>query len=402
MKRIAAILFTAVLLASFSAAYAVSSEKVVGDFSDGLAWMKKSDLYGYIDAYGNWVIEPTCESATDFSEGYAYVKRNGQRQIIDTKGNTVLAINRYGFDPVKEGLILNYTDNGSANSSWVNYVAVNEKNAAPTPPADKKFTRANSFSDGLAFVQVGVPSKYSQQNEYYAFVDHDGTIQILLEDGWFQISGDLRLGSYVESDGFVDGYSILSGDVYNTAGTRLYGEASIIIDKTGNKCYVLQTGESEHTVYNCGNGIFCVARGKMVNYSYTVDYYYYIDAYGNELTKDHYSIWDEQSRSIIPERHMPEDNLILVGIDKKGAVSPCYMDITGNVVISSQGWEDARGFSEGLAAVCKDGKWGYINSSGEYVIDPQYDEARDFSCGVAIVDTNDEWYIIDAQGNVLY
>lgn len=50
-------------------------------------------------------------------------------------------------------------------------------------------------------------------------------------------------------------------------------------------------------------------------------------------------------------------------------------------------YDDARGFSpSGLAAVKKGDKWGYINKSGEVVIDFQYDRAYSFSEGKALVE----------------
>ena len=80
-------------------------------------------------------------------------------------------------------------------------------------------------------------------------------------------------------------------------------------------------------------------------------------------------------------------------------------------VIAPQ-YEDAQLFNEGLAAVKKDGKWGYINESGEVVIPFQYDVAGQFSEGHAIVGRllpkeEDDWYdrdrialnIIDKNGN---
>lgn len=54
-------------------------------------------------------------------------------------------------------------------------------------------------------------------------------------------------------------------------------------------------------------------------------------------------------------------------------------------VIAPQ-YDDARYFSEGLAPVKKNGKWGYINEAGEVVIDFQYDGAHSFSEGKALVE----------------
>ena len=64
-------------------------------------------------------------------------------------------------------------------------------------------------------------------------------------------------------------------------------------------------------------------------------------------------------------------------------------------------WEGARDFSEGLAAVKKDGKWGYINTDGEMVIDPIYDSANSFSEGLAAVQSKGRWGYINTKGETV-
>ncbi len=61
-------------------------------------------------------------------------------------------------------------------------------------------------------------------------------------------------------------------------------------------------------------------------------------------------------------------------------------------------YEDAGSFSEGLAAVKKDGKWGYIDETGEAVIDFRYDYAGRFSEGLAFVMRQDYGLIVDKTG----
>ncbi|MDJ0515966.1 MAG: WG repeat-containing protein [Trichodesmium sp. MO_231.B1] len=52
-------------------------------------------------------------------------------------------------------------------------------------------------------------------------------------------------------------------------------------------------------------------------------------------------------------------------------------------------------FSEGLAAVKKDGKWGYIDKTGKIVIPYQFDDAYGFQQGLAKVIVNEQEYLID-------
>lgn len=71
--------------------------------------------------------------------------------------------------------------------------------------------------------------------------------------------------------------------------------------------------------------------------------------------------------------------------NRKWVVEPIYTDITF--------------LSEGLIAVNKDGKCGYINLQGEVIIPLQFDSACDFCDGKATVELNDQEFEIDKNGN---
>jgi len=61
-------------------------------------------------------------------------------------------------------------------------------------------------------------------------------------------------------------------------------------------------------------------------------------------------------------------------------------------------YEESQFFSEGLAGVKKDGKWGYINAEGEEVIPCIYDSVYYFFEGRARVEKNGEYMWIDKAG----
>lgn len=63
-----------------------------------------------------------------------------------------------------------------------------------------------------------------------------------------------------------------------------------------------------------------------------------------------------------------------------------YIDQTGQIKINPQ-FAEAWNFTEnGLAAVKQEGKWGYIDETGKYVIEPQFDKVGDFNNdGLAVV-----------------
>lgn len=54
-------------------------------------------------------------------------------------------------------------------------------------------------------------------------------------------------------------------------------------------------------------------------------------------------------------------------------------------------------FSEGLAAVGQDGKWGYIDKTGNEVIPCVYDGTASFSEGLAWVRQDGKWGIISKE-----
>ena len=70
--------------------------------------------------------------------------------------------------------------------------------------------------------------------------------------------------------------------------------------------------------------------------------------------------------------------------------------------ISEDGFDDVKIFTPtGAAAVCKGGKWGFVNADGELIIDYQYDDALSFANGFAAVRQGDLWGYVDEEGNLI-
>ena len=63
-------------------------------------------------------------------------------------------------------------------------------------------------------------------------------------------------------------------------------------------------------------------------------------------------------------------------------------------------FDDALPFSGGLAAVKTNGVWGYIDTNGEFSIDPAFEEAGSFVGNLAAVKRNGTWCVIDKSGSV--
>jgi hypothetical protein len=94
----------------------------------------------------------------------------------------------------------------------------------------------------------------------------------------------------------------------------------------------------------------------------------------------------------------PEEINPLFVIKQKGKFGYIYK--TGKIAIEPQ-FDNARSFSEGLAAVQKGKKWGFIDKNGKYVIEPTHsnvDNASNFSEGLAFIPNNG---FIDQTGKVV-
>ena len=78
------------------------------------------------------------------------------------------------------------------------------------------------------------------------------------------------------------------------------------------------------------------------------------------------------------------------GYDKKGN-ELCKFDV-----------EDMKAFGDGsYAAACRSGKWGFVDLSGNWIMDPIYDDARSFCNGFAAVCIESKWGYIDEKGDLV-
>lgn len=86
----------------------------------------------------------------------------------------------------------------------------------------------------------------------------------------------------------------------------------------------------------------------------------------------------------------------LVAVRVNGKVG--FMDKSGNIVIEPK-YDDVFPFSEGRAPVELKGKWGYIDKKGSVIVPIQYDIGHMFSEGLASVEAGGKWGYIDPNGH---
>ena len=80
-----------------------------------------------------------------------------------------------------------------------------------------------------------------------------------------------------------------------------------------------------------------------------------------------------------------------------------YIDKNNNTIGGGIFFADAKRFQENAASVkCDNGKYGYINTDGNFIIECKFDVAKVFQGQMAIVQINDEQGVINKQGKILF
>lgn len=69
--------------------------------------------------------------------------------------------------------------------------------------------------------------------------------------------------------------------------------------------------------------------------------------------------------------------------------------------ISTKTWDEAGAFTEGLAMVKENGKWGFIDTLGKKIIDVKYDVVSNFSKGAAMVKQGTGFFLINKKGEMI-
>ena len=113
-----------------------------------------------------------------------------------------------------------------------------------------------------------------------------------------------------------------------------------------------------------------------------------------EAYVSNYATPNRKSKEEKCEVNIPADELTAVKKDGKWG----FVDTKGNVVIESK-FDYAYDFEDGCALVKLDGKFGYIDTKGNFVIEPKFDDAYNFSDGLAQVELDGKWGFIDTKGN---
>lgn len=328
--------------------------------SDDLIRVRKDGLYGFMDMYGEWVIQPQYRASSTFSEGLAVVAVDLDSftvmyGYIDTKGKTAIPpmydyanpfhngyavvakyerqgmIDLHGKEvfPIKYDYVSSVDDNGN--------FFVTDPNAILDDDSDEE---GEAHNHAHHHHQLGRYAMFSTVNFkpltpyiYDEFPWYSEGLYVYRQDstyGFLDAKGKKRLKSYGFIQGFANGFCLV-GD------GRHYG----IINRKGKIVLPIEYDNS----------------------GYRSDAYFFFEGLALVEKQGRYGYIDTEGRIVIP-------------------------------IIYSSGYR----FSEGLAPVQKGSVWGFIDHQGRESMPFVFDSASPFEYGRSEVVYQNIVFKINPQG----
>lgn len=249
-------------------------------------------------------------------------------------------------------------------------LSYNEYNSAlPTTGTTYVVNKDNLW--GIYDVKAG--TRFKCKYEYVSQVGKDGVVVITNEDSRLINGENMVMGIFeeiiVDAGAYSEGLIPASTDgekysYYDEFAKKVFGEFEVAgtfvdgkaaVKKDGKWCFVNTSGEVVGESYD---DVVLNYLGEYISGSFMLA----------STKKGEYVFYNEKMESVAK----------ISGCEKIGALT-----------------------EDGIVAFCKDGKWGYVNTSGEVVIEPAYDDARSFSNGLAAVYKDGKWGFIDKDNSVI-
>jgi len=281
-----------------------------------------------------------------------------------------------------------------------------------------KYKKCFPFSGGFAVVYI---------NKTYSFIKPDGSllntkvkdfrlaksslfglqgfsngmVQVKLGDKWGYLNteGELVIeAKYDDASFFSQGFAIVK-----------IGEGFLIIDKQGNETPVTISGikklkhfSEDLAVFTSLNGKigFINTKGEVVIDPQFLSTGYFINgvAWAKNESKELGYInktgeWVIDAKFMAGKNFDPISGLARVKYNDQWA----YVTMSGDIkmIKDTDVWGD---FNNGLAKGRKDGKLGFFDKTGAFVIEPKFEGVRNFKNGFAAAKLNGKWGMINAKG----
>ena len=376
---------------------------------NGLLKIQKGKKYGFIDIMGNLLLEPSYYDISSFNHGYAIVSKKDSYYDYDVDYDREYSIYGVIDSNFKEVIPCYFREMAYIEGS---HLFETEKGYKDT------LGRFIAECDGK---KIYVPSKYL----YCKSFNNGSAVAVLKacpENRYALINDKAEdiLPPIFES------LTLLSNGLYKFKLNDKYG----LIDHAGN----IILPNMYHGIGKFVDDLACVQLSIESGESYKENKLYgYIDGHGNEVLPVEYEFIGKRFNNRVVVMKDGEwwlysiDDHKLTAFPGVAHLGPCvsedlckvnvggvynkkencvngglwgYYSVDGKTIVEAI-YESAYRFTEGLAAVKKDGKWGFINTSGEIVVPCEYDEVDSpYKDESARLIKGEVIYVFDTNGNI--
>lgn len=316
--------------------------------NEPLFLIKNINGYVFINRQGKVIIDESYGVASDFTEGLAAVIKNGLYGFMDKSAKLIIPHKFRNFKNFSEGLAAVET-----NSGW-GFIDHSGNFAIPPCPNDVGY-----FSEGRAWIQDNwctLPMSNSDNSNNsvrscpagpYGFIDRKGKIVIPIKYFCTHFHEGLSACGYNKKYGFLD----LNGNVkipFQFDFAKSFSNGFAVIEKNKRYGYIDKTGSIviQPVFWNAGD-------------------------------------FEADRASVQINRDAPWS----------------YIDKKGNPIVNKR-WSIISSYSEGLAIIVVNNKYGYVDIQGNIKIQPRFLKAHPFQNGLALVVTHDsQWNYLEAYIN---
>jgi hypothetical protein len=365
------------------------------DLQDGMGRIKDKGKYGFINEKGELVVKPQFAYADDFKDGFARV---------NTKDTTVLDVQYDGYN---------------LNGGWT---FINRKGIVYS----QTFAKAEYLKTGYA--QVKDDPAYDAAWSYATLTEENLTREDRNTEAIFSFNGHAiapasdpttgKIGAINKLEEWViqpsfDAIEPFSEGLAAAKKDNQYG----YIDTNGN--WIYQQVVSVNDYYYPGTDFRPFSNG-MAAVKFGTDSYGYIDKTGKVLFNQKFrtaSSFNEEGYAIVSTdagtglidktgAFVIKPNVDIVNVNKGIAIFRVNMsygarDIKTQKEIVPPVYDNVELVGQLLRLRNKGATFGFINKTGSFVVEPQFERAWPLANGKAIVERKDKYEYIDKYGKVI-
>ena len=409
---------------------------------------------GLMNLEGEAIAKPIYESieGLPYKEGELLVKQEGKYGVINNKGNELV---KAEYDQIA---VDNYTteDAGYKNAGYIvsnttengyryGYIDVNG-NVILTPEYNEISRIVDIKDDANVYLITAQNGQYGMfknneqviKNEYQsiAYNSENGTLTLekTKRFGVATIDGNIIIPiefTQIDSTGMYIYATDVDGNiqVYQKDGTKAEVDNTVYILETENENYKIKIDNAQGSAYSIldkdGNQL-TTANYAYIDYLY--DNYFIVSVTGGKV-----GVINDKEEPIIEIKYdsiekLEGTNYIVTRLSENNSAQiydrnlkqlcdmsnaiidtendyvkiyndteTKYFDLDGNEKQNTEVLGD-----NSIYAKSQDGKWGFVDKSGNVVVDYIYDKATDLnSYGYAGIEQDGKWGVVDAEGKVI-